>query len=318
MIPSLLLTPGLDNFSSLNGECQELTPMTPLRKRMLEDMQLRNLSLRTQKKYLFEVARFAQHFNRSPELLGPEEIRTYLLYLSQERRLSPSSVAIATAALRFVYTKTLRRGWNVDEVLPMPQKPKTLPVILSPEEVAHFLSCVLEPTARVVLTVCYAAGLRVSEAVALRVSDIDSKRMTIRVSGGKGAKDRDVMLSTHLLTTLRDWYRFARPTTGWLFPGQDARNHITPDAIREAARFARQRSGIAKPISPHALRHAFSVHLLEQGADVRTLQLLLGHRSLVTTSKYLHLDTSKVCATPSPFDRLPPQSTKQPSPPPQS
>jgi site-specific recombinase XerD len=290
--------------------------MTDLRKRMLEDMQIRNLSLRTQETYIRHVSLFARYFWKSPSDLGPADIRAYQLHLSQDKKLSASSISVTTAALRFVYTVTLKRAWNLEEVLPMPKRPQILPVILSPEEVAHFLSCISEPMGRVVLTVCYAAGLRISEAIALKVTDIDSKRNTIRIGGGKGAKDRYVMLSPQLLTILRDWYRFARPKD-WLFPGQHPRTHIGPRAIRDAAKFARQRSGISKPISPRSLRHAFSVHLLEHGTNVRAIQLLLGHRSLATTAKYLHLDTSKVCATPSPLDRLPPQPSKQPDPLPQ-
>src|SRR6266404_2633810 len=185
--------------------------MTPLRQRMLEEMQIRNFSENTQKSYLQQVSLFARHFARSPEGLGPANIRDYQLYLTNEKKLAPSSILIATSALRFLYIVTMKRPWEVEEVLPMPKKPQRLPIILSPEEVRQFLSCVPRRKARTVLTVSYAAGLRVSEAIALKPTDIDSQRMTIRVTQGKGAKDRDVMLSEQLLTILRDWYRVARP-----------------------------------------------------------------------------------------------------------
>ena len=292
------------------------TAMTLLRQRMLEDMQIRNFSQNTQKSYLQQVSLFARHFHRSPDGLGPENIRAYQLYLTKEKKLAPGSILIATSALRFLYTVTMKRPWDVEEVLPMPKKPQTLPVILSPEEVRQFLSCVPRRKARTALTVCYATGLRVSEAIALKPTDIDSQRMTIRVTQGKGQKDRDVMLSEQLLSILRDWYRFARPTE-WLFPGVIPGSHITRSGIENACTLAHERSGLSKPVTPHSLRHAFACHLLEYGTDLRTIQLLLGHRSLSTTARYLRLATSKVCATRSPLDLLPhplppPEPTRPP------
>jgi site-specific recombinase XerD len=211
----------------------------------------------------------------------------------------------------------MKRPWDVEKVLPIPKKPQTLPVILSPEEVWHFLSCVTRRKSRTVLTVCYAAGLRVSEAIALKPTDIDSQRMTIRVTQGKGQKDRDVMLSERLLGILRDWYRFARPTE-WRFPGVIPCSHITRDGVGDACKLGRERSGLSKPVTPHSLRHAFACHLLEYGTDLRTIQLLLGHRSLSTTARYLRLATSKVCATRSPLDLLPrPLSPPEPTRPPE-
>ena len=278
--------------------------MTPLRKRMLEDMQIRNFSKNTQQSYLMQVALYARHFYRSPEALGPRDIRDYQVYLTNEKKLSAGSVSIATAALRFLYTVTLKRPWDAAQVLPMPKKPQTLPVILSPEEVRHFLSCVPRRKARTVLTVCYAAGLRISEAIALKPTDIDSRRMMIRVEQGKGQKDRYVMLSEQLLKILRDWYRHARPTT-WMFPGVIPGSHMTRDGVGNACQLGHQRSGLTKPVTPHSLRHAFAVHLLEYGTDLRTIQLLMGHRSLSTTARYLRLSINKVCATRSPLDLLP-------------
>jgi integrase/recombinase XerD len=278
--------------------------MTPLRQRMLEDMQIRNFSQNTQESYLQQVSLYARHFRRSPEGLGPRDIRDYQVYLTNEKKLAPGSISIATAALRFLYMVTLKRPWDVAEVLPMPKAQQTLPVILSPEEVRQFLSCVPRRKGRTILTVCYAAGLRVSEAIALKPNDIDSKRMMIRVEQGKGQKDRYVMLSEQLLKILREWYRFARPTA-WMFPGVIPGAHITRAGVTDACELGLKRSGLTKPVSPHSLRHAFAVHLLEYGTDLRTIQLLMGHRSLSTTARYLRLAINKVCATRSPLDLLP-------------
>jgi integrase/recombinase XerD len=278
--------------------------MTTLRQRMTEDMRIRNLALNTQTSYLQQVSLFARHFNRSPERLGPEEIRTYQVYLTNERKLAPGSVLIAVAALRFLYKVSLKRDWPFDEVIPAPKKPQKLPVIMSPEEVIQFLGCLGSMKHRTILTTCYAAGLRISEAVRLRPADIDSQRMVIRVEQGKGQKDRYVMLSPQLLETLRAYWRAARPS-GWLFEGDIVGKPIDRSAVEQACQKARRLSGIRKPITPHLLRHAFAVHLLESGTDIRTIQLLLGHRSLATTSRYLRIATSKVCSTTSPLDLLP-------------
>jgi integrase/recombinase XerD len=284
--------------------------MTPLRRRMTENMQVRNFAENTQDTYLLQVGLFARHFNKSPAILGPEEIRTYQVYLTNERKLAPSSVSIAASALRFLYAVTLKKDWEVEHIIPAPKQPKTLPIVLSPEEVRQFLSCVPRRKTRTVLTICYAAGLRISEAVALKPTDIDSRRMTIRVHQGKGSKDRYVMLSEQLLQILRDWYRFVRPKM-WLFPGKMPGAHLTVSSVQRDCQPALERSGLSKPVTAHSLRHAFAGHLLEHGTDLRTIQLLMGHRSLSTTARYLRLATSKVCATRSPLDLLP-----QPLPPP--
>src|SRR5205807_994697 len=278
--------------------------MTPVRQRMTEDMQVRNLSPHTQASYIQQVSLFARYFSKSPELLGPEEIRAYQVYLTNEKKLATSSILIAISALRFLYKVTLHRNWTLEEIIPAPKKPQKLPVVLSPEEVLHFLDCVAGPKHRTILTTCYAAGLRISEAIRLKSVDIDSQRMVIRVEQGKGQKDRYVMLSPKLLETLRHWWRAERPAH-WLFPGDIPGKHITRDAVAHACQKAHQHCGISKPITPHSLRHAFGVHLLERGTDVRTIQLLLGHRSLATTARYLRIATSKVCSTISPLDLLP-------------
>ena len=277
--------------------------MTPLRQRMIEDMQVRNLSLNTQDSYVKQVAMFARYFNTSPERLGPEQIRSYQVYLTNEKKLSPGSILIAVCALRFLYNITLHRDWTFEDVIPAPKKPQKLPVVLSPEEVRHFLSCVAKPKHRTILTTCYAAGLRVSEAISLLPTDIDSQRMVIRVEQGKGQKDRYVMLSRRLLEILRQWWRLRRPQL-WLFPGA-AGQHITAGAVELACQEAQRLSKIPKPITPHSMRHAFAVHLLEAGVDLRRIQVLLGHRSLATTAHYLRIAASEVYSTTSLFDLLP-------------
>jgi site-specific recombinase XerD len=271
---------------------------------MIEDIQVRNLSPHTQASYLQQVSLFARHFHTPPERLGPEEIRTYQVYLTNEKKLAPSSILTAVAALRFLYKVTLKKDWRFDEIIPAPKKPQTLPVVLSPEEVVQFLGGVASRKHRVILTTCYAAGLRISEAVRLTLPAIDSARMVVRVEQGKGQKDRYVMLSPKLLDILRDWWRVERPRR-WLFPGDRPGRPISKDAVEQACQKARRLCGIPKPITPHSLRHAFAVHLLESGTDVRTIQLLLGHRSLATTARYLRIATSKVCSTSSPLDLLP-------------
>ena len=287
--------------------------MTALRTRMAEDMKIRNLALTTQVSYLKHVSLFARHFNKSPEILGREEIRAYQLYLTQEKKLAPATITAAVSALRFLYNVTLHRDWNLEEVIPAPKTPKKLPVILSPEEVLEFLGCVRLIQHRTILTCCYAAGLRISEANALEAAHIDSQRMVIRVEQGKGQKDRYVMLSPKLLEILRQWWRQERPQH-WLFPGRIPGRHITPLAVEVACQQALQQCRISKPVTPHTMRHCFAVHLLEQGTDVRTIQLLLGHRSLTTTARYLRLATTKVCSTTSPFDLLPRPLPPEPKP----
>jgi site-specific recombinase XerD len=286
--------------------------MTTLRQRMTEDMQVRNFSPNTQLSYVQQVSLFARHFQKSPAVLGLDEIRRYQVYLTTEKKLSPGSIHIAVSALRFLYKVTLKKQWRVEDVLPLPKTPKKLPVVLSPEEVLKLLDSVQSIKHRAILTTCYAAGLRVSEAVHLKPSAIDRQRMVIRVAQGKSKKDRYVMLSPRLLETLRGYWRVVRPKD-WLFPGDRPGQPITRDAVRDACDKARRLSGLSKPVTPHSLRHGFAVHLLEAGTDLRTIQLLLGHRSLSTTARYLRIATSTVCATSSPLDLLP---SPLPTPPP--
>jgi site-specific recombinase XerD len=293
----------LESLFSADSTRKELL-MTFLRQRMTEDMQLRNLSPHTQNSYVQQVSLFARYFNKSPEELGPGDIRAYQVYLTNERKLATSSILIAVSALRFLYKVSLKRDWPFQDIIPAPKKPQKLPVVLSPEEVLHFLESVGGIKHRAILTTCYAAGLRISEAVRLKPNDIDSQRMVIRVDQGKGQKDRYVMLSPKLLETLRNYFRAVRPKR-WLFEGNVSGQPITRGAVERVCQKAGRISGIRKPISPHSMRHAFAVHLLEWGTDVRTIQLLLGHRSLATTARYLRIATTKVCSTSSPLDLLP-------------
>jgi integrase/recombinase XerD len=277
--------------------------MSPLRRRMIEDMQIRNLTPHTQRGYIGHVVRFARHFRKSPEHLGPAEIRAYQLHLARDKHLAASTIIGMVSALRFFYTVTLKRPWIVEDDIPTGRQAKKLPIVLSQDEVARFLGAVDNLKHRVVLTVCYATGLRISEAVRLRPAAIDSQRMVIRVEQGKGRKDRYVMLSPKLLDMLRDYWKRARPGA-WLFPGDKPDQPICTLSVNRVCRDARAQCGITKPVTPHSLRHAFAVHLLESGTDLRTIQLLLGHRNLGTTAQYLRIATNKVCATASPLESL--------------
>jgi integrase/recombinase XerD len=287
--------------------------MTPLRQRMIEDMQIRNLSPHTQKSYVQQISLFARHFGKSPIELCPEDIRTYQVYLTNERKLAPSSILIAVSAIRFLYKVTLKREWAFDEVVPACKKPQKLPTVLSPEEVLQLLGSVPSVKHRTILTICYAAGLRISEAVRLKPTAIDSRRMVVRVEQGKGQRDRYVMLSPKLLDTLRTYWRAVRAKE-WLFPGTHPGEPITRCAVESACKSARELAQLSKHVTPHSLRHAFAVHLLESGTDIRTIQLLLGHRSLATTARYLRIATSKVCSTSSPLDLLPQPIASPPKP----
>jgi integrase/recombinase XerD len=276
--------------------------MTPLRQRMFEDLQLRNYSEQTTRAYLRCVADFAKHFGTSPEHLGPEQVRTYQLFLVQDKQLAWSTVLQTVCALRFFYAVTLRRPMML-EYIASPQRPLTLPIILSPAEVATLLTTPRNLKHRAILTTLYAAGLRVSELCQLQVTDIDSARMVLRVRQGKGQQDRYVMLSPKLLPLLRQYWQKDKPQP-WLFPGHPRTRPITTKAVYLVCRRAGQAAHLSKLIHPHLLRHAFATHLLEAGIDLRRIQLLLGHRSLRTTSRYLHVTPHALHATPRPLDAL--------------
>lgn len=276
--------------------------MSALRKRMLEDMRVRNYAPKTQQVYIQEVARFAAHFGRSPDELTADEIRMYLVHLKDTDRVSWSRFKQVVAALRFVYRVTLGRPELIPEI-PYPRGSKKLPAILSQQEVRRLLDAVRHPKHRVVLTTIYAAGLRISEALALKVSDIDADRMVISVRQGKGRKDRNVMLSPRLLTILRRYARQTRPQE-WLFPGRRRDHPLHATAIQRAFVEARAAAGISKQATTHTLRHSFATHLLEAGTDLRLIQTLLGHRSVKTTAIYTHVSAQRLHNTPSPFDRM--------------
>jgi len=278
--------------------------MTPLRQRMLEDMRLRNLSIRTQETYISQVKKFAEHFKKSPELLGRDQIREYQLYLI-EREVSWSVFNQTLCALRFLYIKTLKKPWNVEEI-DFPKRPQKLPIVLSQQEVAQFLSSVADYRHRVALTTIYSAGLRLSEGTHLKISDIDSKQMTIRVEQGKGMKDRYVMLSTRLLELLRNYWKTIRPQGIYVFPSKlDPSKPMHEQALQRAFSKTLNQLRWRKEISVHTLRHCFATHLLEHGVSVRTIQVLMGHKDLSTTQRYMRVTTRVITQARSPLDLLP-------------
>src|SRR2546425_10748996 len=281
--------------------------MTRLRKMMLEELQRRNYAETTIDCYIHAVEDFSRHFHCSPDRLGPRHIREYQAALFQKRKFSPNTVSQHLAALRFFYVKTLKKAWSITET-PYPKKAVHLPTILSQEEVARLIDAALTPYHRTLLMALYATGLRRAELARLKVSDVDSQRMVIHVQGGKGRKDRDVLLSPKLLDELREhWRRLKRKPRVWLFPGN--RHHssdqpIDTKTVWQACQKAAQRAGLQKAVHPHTLRHCFATHLLEAGADLRTIQILLGHRDLKETTVYLHLSQRHLHATASPLDSL--------------
>jgi integrase/recombinase XerD len=301
--------------------------MTPLRQRMLEDMQLRNLSPETQRSYIHYIAEYAGHFNTSPDQLAPEAIREYQLFLTNDRKMSPQSVNCFTAAAKFLYQTTLEMPWSQAHFV-RSHVPETLPVVLSPLEVTQFFEAVGVLKHRAALMTCYGAGLRIFESVSLKVDDIDSSRMVIRVQQGKGAKDRYVPLPSRLLTILREYCRRQKPhrfwPTGtqpsgdgtnrdaWLFPAIKPTRHISAATIQQVCRESAHLAGIDKRVTAHTLRHSFATHLLENGEDIRVIQVLLGHRRIDTTARYTSVGVSKIAATTSPLDNLPapPQATR--------
>jgi len=282
--------------------------VTHLRKMMLEELRRRNYAQETTRSYIRTVEDFARHFHCSPDRLGPRHIREYQAELFEKRKLSAGSVAVRLAALRFFYCKTLKRAWSIAET-PYPKKDHRLPAILSQEEVAQLIAAASTAFHRTLLLTLYATGVRCAELTHLKVSDIDSQRMVIHVQGGKGRKDRDVMLSPKLLQELRKhWQRLRRKPRVWLFPGHHdhgADHPIDTKTVWQACQQAAQRAGLQKGVHPHTLRHCFATHLLEAGADLRTIQILLGHNDLKETARYLHLSQRHLHAAASPLDALP-------------
>lgn len=278
--------------------------VSPLCQRMTDAMRIRNFSTGTVDAYLHAVRRFAYHFGLSPEYLTPQDVVSYQHFLVRARGVSWSTLKGAVCALRFLYRDTLQREWVLPYIV-YPRTPKTLPRILGIEDVGRFLHGIANIKHRAMIVTAYATGLRRAEVCSLRVADIDSTRMVIRVEQGKGRKDRYVMLSPALLALLREYARIARPTH-WLFPGADPTTHLAPESLAHACDRACKASGLGRHVNLRMLRHSFATHLLESGTNIRVIQLLLGHRSLNTTAIYTHVATTAVCSTPSPLDSLPP------------
>jgi len=276
--------------------------MTPLRKRMIEDMQLSNFAPETQRNYLHHITGLARFYQTSPEHLTLEDLRQYQVYLAQDCLYSAESLNQFVSAAKFLYDITLEAPFDTAGLL-RAKVPHRLPTILSPREVAAFFAQVHHPRDRTALMVAYGAGLRVSEVVSLKISDIDSQRMLLRVQQGKGQRDRYATLSPRLLAVLRAWWRAARPT-GWLFPSGPAGRHLTPATLQEACHRAAHWAGIRKHITVHTLRHSFATHLLENGTDIRVIQALLGHRRIDTTAHYTAVSPQVIARTQSPLDHL--------------
>ena len=278
-----------------------MAEISPLRRRMTEDMTVRNLSPATQRSYLHAVAKFSRHFGRSPDRLGLEEVRAFQVHLAA-KGISWPALNQTVCALRFFYGVTLGQA-ELPERIPHAREPRKLPVVLSADEVVRFLEAVPGLKSRAALTTAYAAGLRASEAVHLKLADIDSGRMVIRVEQGKGGKDRYAMLSAQLLAILRGYWRLAQPRH-WLFPGRDESKPIDPQVLHAACRSACKAAGLAKHVTVHTLRHSFATHLLEAGTDIRIIQVLLGHNNLSTTARYTQVADTTIRSTTSPLDRL--------------
>jgi site-specific recombinase XerD len=284
--------------------------MTPLKQRFVEDMQRHGLATTTQRSYLHYVTDYSRFYNVSPAKLDLEAIRQYELYLLNERKLSPESVNTFISSVQFFYTKTLDMPWG-KECFPRVRVGEKLPVVLDPEEVAGFFDYIPSLKYRAALMLCYGAGLRIAEAAAVKVSDIDSKRMVIRVEQGKGKKDRYVMLSPRLLCVLRRYYRAARPLI-WMFPSWRENKHLSVGSLSMACRDASRQCGLSKRITAHTLRHSFATHLLESGTDTRVIQVLLGHSRIDTTARYTKVSTHLIAGTPSPLDSLGAKAKQQP------
>ena len=279
--------------------------MTRLRKMMLEELERRNYTQTTIRQYLSSVERFAKHFGKSPDKLGPDHLRSYQAYLLKQRKLSPGSVENHVAALRFFFIRTLHRH-GFYQFLPYPKVRRKLPNILSREEVAQLIEASNSLFERTLLMVLYGTGMRRAEITRLKIADIDSQRMIIHVVNGKGGKDRDLPLSPALLETLRAYWRWLKPCT-YLFPSRLHREReqpITDKIVWRTCAEARKRAGIRKRVSPHLIRHSWATHLLEAGTDLRTIQLLLGHEDLETTARYLHLSQQHLHQVANPIEEL--------------
>ncbi len=288
--------------------------ISPLRQRMIEDMEVRGFIACTQRGYIRAVRDFTVFFGRSPDQAKAEDLRRYQHHM-RTSGASATTMNFALSALRFFFGPTLDRG---DAAVGMTtvRQAQRLPVILSPQEVARLLDAAPGLKARAALSLAYGAGLRASEVVSLKVTDIDSERQVIRVEQGKGRKDRYAMLSDDLLTLLRDWWRVGREKGvmlpgGWLFPGQNPVNHLTPRQLSRIFHGAKDAAEIDKKVSLHTLRHCFATHLLEQKVDIRVIQVLLGHKKLDTTAHYARVDSTTLRAVKSPLEQLPAKQKKK-------
>jgi integrase/recombinase XerD len=279
--------------------------VTRLRKMMLEELERRNYSEGTTRRYLRYVERFAQHFGKSPDKLGPDHLRTYQAYLLKVRKLDPGTVENHVSALRFLFIRTLDRH-EFRQFLPYPKVRRKLPKILSKEEVARLIDASSGLFERTLLMVLYGTGMRRAEIARLKIDDIDSQRMVIHVVNGKGGKDRDLPLSPKLLETLRAYWLWLKPQT-YLFPSRthrDSEQPITDKTVWRTCSEAARRAGIRKTVAPHLVRHSWATHLLEAGTDLRTIQLLLGHEDLEVTARYLHLSEHHLHQVPNPIEEL--------------
>jgi len=285
--------------------------VTHLRKMMLEELQRRNYSKQTTKAYLHTVWEFAKYFHRSPEELGPEHIREFQAHLFTVRRLAANSVAQRTAALRFLFVKTLKRAYMVEHI-PFPKRPLRLPTVLSPDEVTRLIDAAPNLLYRTILMALYSTGMRRAELVQLKADDIDKELMVVHIREGKGKRDRNVPLSPKLLDALREYWRWMKPTT-YVFPGVVEGLRVDAPAsdkiVWHACRVAAQRAGITKCVHPHTLRHSYATHLLEAGADLRSIQVLLGHADIRDTTIYLHLSRKHLKSVANPLDEIPVSSS---------
>lgn len=286
-------------------------PISPLRRRMIEDMTVRGFGEKTQSDYIRHVKNFTIFLGRSPDTATPEDLRAYQLS-QREAGVQPPTMNATTSALRFFFTTTCGQAETARH-LRIVKQPQKLPVVLTPEEVLLMIEAARGARDKTALAVMYGAGLRLSEVARLRLSDIDSKRMVLRIEQGKGAKDRNGMLSPRLLEVLREWWLIGQPAT-WLFPGRDPLMPISDKQIYRAVREAAADVGIKKRVSPHTLRHSFATHLLEQGVDIRVIQVALGHSKLDTTARYAHVASKVLREVVSPLDRLGPLMPKKDAP----
>ena len=279
------------------------TPISPLRQRMLEDMSVRRFTPDTQREYIRAVKQLTVFLDRSPDTATAEELRLFQLHMT-ETGVRPPTINATVTALRFFFRVTLDRPETTRHLV-FVYEPRKLPRVLSAEEVLRLLEATPSPKHKAALSVAYGAGLRAMEVVALKVCDIDSKRMMLRVEQGKGRKDRFAMLSPQLLELLRDWWRMARPPV-WVFPGRDRINPMTTRQLNRVCHMAAKLAGLPTWVAPHTLRHSFATHLLEQSVDIRVIQVLLGHAKLDTTARYTHVATNIIREVMSPLDRLTP------------